>query len=104
LGNIQHLELYAIELERRQGNLESAIQRLDRILERSVRKESLLLLRGDILLVANRNAEAEQNFLAAQAAIAALPPRHRHTRTVQQLETAITVRLQSAEQQDDHAQ
>ena len=104
LGNIQTLARYAVELETRRGNVEAALERLDTILARSPRKESLLLQRGDILLAADRHTEAQQDFLAAQAAIIALPPQRRHTQSVQQLETALTARLQSAEQQDDHVQ
>ncbi|MEN8106602.1 MAG: tetratricopeptide repeat protein [Pseudomonadota bacterium] len=104
LGNIQTLALYAVELETQRGNVEAALERLDTILAGSPRRESLLLQRGDILLAANRNAEAQQEFLAAQAAIAALPLQRRHTRSMQQLAAALTGRLQSAAQQDDHAQ
>lgn len=95
LGNIQTLELYAVELETRRGNVDAALQRLDNILARSPRKESLLARRGDILLAANRNAEAKQDFLAAQAAIAALPPQRRHTRLIEALQAEISDRLTS---------
>jgi tetratricopeptide (TPR) repeat protein len=104
LGNIQTLELYAVELETQRGNVEGALLRLDPLLARATRKEFLLLERGDILVAANRDQEAQQDFLAAQAAIAVLPPRHRHTRSVQQLEMTLTARLQAVAPQDDHAQ
>jgi tetratricopeptide (TPR) repeat protein len=104
LGNIQTLALYAVELETQRGNVEGALLRLDPLLAGATRKEFLLLARGDILAAANREQEARQDFLAAQAAIAALPPRHRHTRSVQQLATTLTARLQAAAPQDDHGQ
>jgi tetratricopeptide (TPR) repeat protein len=104
LGNIRTLALYAVELEKGRGNLDAALVRLDHILASASRKEFLLLERGDILVTANRHVEARQDFLAAQAAITALPPRHRHTRSIQQLATALTTRLQSSEQQVIHGQ
>jgi tetratricopeptide (TPR) repeat protein len=104
LGNIQTLELYAVELETQRGNVEGALLRLDPLLAGATRKEFLLLARGDILAAANREREARQDFLAAQAAIAALPPRHRHTLSVQQLATTLTARLQAAAPQDNHGQ
>jgi len=102
LGNLQTLALYAVALEIQRGNPDAALLRLDPLLASASRKESLLLERGDILLAANRDQEARQAFLAAQAAIAALPPRHRYTRSVQQLETTLTARLQASAAQDDH--
>jgi tetratricopeptide (TPR) repeat protein len=95
LGNIQTLELYAVELEARRGNVDAALERLDNILAYSPRKESLLAQRGEILLAVNRNAEAKQDFLAAQAAIAALPPARRHTPLVETLQADIAARLAS---------
>ena len=104
LGNIQTLALYGVELETRRGNFDAALMRLDSLIASANRKEFLLLERGDILIVAQRNQEARQAFLAAQVAVAALPPRHRQTRSVQQLETALTARLQSEAVQDDNEQ
>lgn len=104
LGNIQTLTLYAVELETQRGNFDAALLRLDPLLAGATRKEFLLLARGDILAAANREQEARQDFLAAQAAVAALPPRHRQTRSVQQLTTTLTARLQAAAPQDDHGQ
>jgi len=97
LGNIQTLALYGVELETGRGNFDAALMRLDPLIARANRKEFLLLERGDILLAAQRTEEARQAFLAAQVAVAALPPRHRQTRSVQQLETTLSARLQLAE-------
>lgn len=104
LGNILTLALYAVELETQRGHFDAALQRLDPLLAAATRKEFLLLQRGDILAAAHRDQEARQDFLAAQVAIAALPPRHRHTRSVQQLETTLSARLQAAAPEDDHGQ
>ncbi len=72
LGKLRIFEDYAIELERRRGNYGVARQRLDRIIERSARKEALLLRRGEILLEAGEPAAAAADFAAARAAIDAL--------------------------------
>lgn len=104
LGNLQTLALFGVELETGRGNFDAALMRLDPLIARANRKEFLLLERGDILVAAQRTEEARQAFLAAQVAVAALPPRHRQTRSMQQLETAITARLQSEERQDGDEQ
>ena len=90
-----------MELEKRRGHYDAALQRLAPLLEGAGRKEFLLLQRGDILVTANRPQGARQEFLAALSAISALPPRYRQTRSVQQLETTITARLLLLEQQDN---
>jgi tetratricopeptide (TPR) repeat protein len=96
LGNVRTLELYAVELETRRSNFDTALDRLDRILVRTARKESLLLQRGDILASAGRTLEATQDYLAAQAAIDALPPQRRNTRLVMQIQADLDTRLASA--------
>jgi predicted Zn-dependent protease len=95
LGNIRTLELYAVELETRRGDFDAALVRLDRILARATRKESLLLQRGDILVAAGRTTAATQDYLAAQAAIDTLPPQRRHTPFVRQLQVDLDARLTS---------
>jgi tetratricopeptide (TPR) repeat protein len=104
LGDLQTLALYAVELEKGRGHYDAALTRLDPLLEGASRKELLLLERGDILLAANRQQEARQDFLAAQAAIAALPPRYRQTRLVQQLESELTARLRLSGQRKVNGQ
>ena len=93
LGNIRTLELYAVELETRRGNFDAALARLNSILARAARKESLLLQRGDILIAAGRTTAATQDYLAAQAAIYALPPQRRHTSSVRQIQADLDARL-----------
>lgn len=93
LGNIRTLELYAVDLETGRGHYDVALARLDRILARATRKESLLLTRGDILIIAGRTTEATQDYLAAQLAIDALPPQRRHTRAVRQIQADLDARL-----------
>ena len=72
LGNIRILEDYAIELERKRKHYRAVLLRLNRVIERSVRKESMLFKRGKIRMEANQPAEAD--FAAAREAIDALPP------------------------------
>jgi predicted negative regulator of RcsB-dependent stress response len=93
LGNIRILELYAVDLETRRGHFDNAIERLDNILARTVRKESMLLQRGDILMIAGNTTGATQDYLAALAAIDALPPQRRHTRAVRKLQADLNTRL-----------
>jgi len=98
LGNLWILQDYAIELERKRHNYDVALQRLDRMIDRSVRKEALLMRRGEILMEADRTAEAEANFAAARDAIDALPPQRRQTRSMKQLHTDIDSRMRSLKQ------
>ncbi len=101
LGNIRVLEDYAIELERKRRNYDAALLRLDRIIDRSARKESLLTRCGEILLEAGQLAEAEVDFAAARKAIDELPPRRRHTPAMRQMRAAIDNRIHSLRPHDD---
>jgi len=93
LGNIRILELYAVELETERGNFDAALVRFNKILAREARKESMLLQRGDILTAAGLTKEATQDYLAAQAAIDALPLQRRHTSSVRQIQAELDARL-----------
>ena len=95
LGNIRILEDYAIELERKRKNYNAALLRLNRIIDRPVRKEALLTKRGEILMEADQPAEAEADFAAAREAIDALPAQRRNTRTMKQLRKDIDSRMHS---------
>ena len=97
LGKLRILEDYAIELERMRGNYPAALQRLDGIIARSARKESLLVRRADIQLQAGQPAQAEADIAAARAALDALPAQRRHSRAMQQLRADIDRRLPGAE-------
>ncbi|MDP3909837.1 MAG: tetratricopeptide repeat protein [Gemmatimonadales bacterium] len=79
LGPVVTLELYAIELEEKRGNFSSALGRLDRILERSPRKDTWLARRGQILELAGRPAEAREVYEQALNAISKLPEARRST-------------------------
>ena len=101
LGNIRILEDYAVDLERKRSNYQAALQRLDRIINQSTRKESLLIKRGDILLEAGQPAQAEADFAAARDAIDALPAQRRHNRAMKQMRSAIDRRMHSLKHAGD---
>ncbi|HKG61713.1 MAG TPA: tetratricopeptide repeat protein [Pyrinomonadaceae bacterium] len=86
LGPIVTLQLAAIDLELRRKNYGGALVRLDQIAAQSERKESWLVLRGEILKLAGRDEEARTAFNAALTAIESLPPAHRQSRSVSALE------------------
>ena len=72
-GPIVPLQLYAMELDLGQKKSESALARLDTIIERAARKETWLARRGDILLASSRPLEARKSFESSLAAIKLLP-------------------------------
>lgn len=86
LGPIVTLQLAAIDLELRQKNYDAALTRLDQIAAQSERKETWLVRRGEILRLAGRDEEARTAFNAALVAIESLPPAHRRSRFVTELE------------------
>ena len=93
LGDLRIVENYAIELERKRGNYTAALQLLDRIIDRSVRKEALLLTRGQILLESGQLAAAKADFVAALEAIDALPAQRRQNRLMKQMRSDIERRF-----------
>src|ERR1051325_1900267 len=93
LGRLVALQQTAIELELARRNFDGALARLDEITARSARKESWLAQRGDILVRAGRTGEAREAFAAALAAIETLPPAHRGTSAVTDLEKRIREQL-----------
>lgn len=92
LGPVVTLQLPAIDLELRRHNYDGALARLDLVTSQSERKETWLVRRGEILLLAGRQKEARAAFNAALLAIESLPPAHRQNRTV----TTLEVRARSA--------
>ena len=89
LGSLVTLQTYAIKLNLRMRDNEAALQRLETISARSRRKERWLAYRGDILLAAGRKADARDAYEHALAAIRILPPRHRMTKAVRDLDDHI---------------
>ena len=92
LGPLVVLQLRAIDLELLRKNYAGALERLERILAQSPRRETWLARKGDILEQAGRTQEAREAFAAALKDIESLPPKHRQTRTIVALES----RLRSA--------
>ncbi len=89
LGNLRILADYAIELERKRQHYQAALSRLDKIIGRSPRKDSLLLKRGDILFESGDYHEAVASYEAAEAAIAALPLARRQTVFISRMQADI---------------
>jgi predicted Zn-dependent protease len=89
LGPIITLELYAVELETKRKNYHAALQRMDRIIKRSVRKDAYLVKRSEILMQAGQPEKARQDLQSAQDAIERLPNSRRKSRAVMQIETRI---------------
>ena len=93
LGNLPTLGLYAIELEVKRKEFDSALSRLERLSAVSPRKEAWIERRGDILRLANRPDPAQQAYRQALAAIAALPARARETKATAELQKRLTGKL-----------
>jgi tetratricopeptide (TPR) repeat protein len=86
LGPLAALEDLGVALERRRGNYEGALARLDRLSAGRERRETLLALRGQVLAEAGRPAEARAALLAAKESIGKLPARLRRTRAMVRLQ------------------
>ena len=97
------LELAAIELERGMARWDSALRRIDKMMQLSSRKETWLVRRAEILGQAGRYSEAGRAFAQALDAIYALPERNRMAAATIQLETHIRkqLRLHSAHHEED---
>ena len=79
----------AIELELELGRTDAALERLDRIADGASRKERWLTEQADILVDANRPAEAQVAYQNAMLAIEGLPQQRRHNSATQRLEQRI---------------
>lgn len=90
LGSLVTLQLMAIEVEGKRKHWDAALRRLDELSARLERKESWLVQRAEILLMANRKDEAQQTLTAALASIAALPDHLRRAPAMNTLEARVT--------------
>jgi len=88
------LQLYAIELEIDHLRYDAALARLDQIASRSVRKETWLIRRGEILEKAQRLEQAKQAYQAALDAIAGLPESRIRNRAVERLQAQATAGIE----------
>lgn len=75
LGPVSALQVLALELECERKNHAAALARLESLLAQATRKENWLARQGDVLLAANRPAEARKSYEAALAAVRLLPSR-----------------------------
>lgn len=89
LGPLVVLHLEALELERQMNRIEDALVRLDSLMVRSVRQESWLVRRAELLESASRSIEARNAWESALSACQRLPLNHRRSRSVQTLERRI---------------
>ena len=91
LGNLQALQLAALEIEIGLKQSDAALVRIDQAMAPLQRKEQWLTRRGEILQSAGRSEEAKAAYTAALAAIQTLPPIPRNAKPTRELES----RLQS---------
>ena len=94
LGPLVTLQLFAIDVELKQKNIDGALARLDKVAEKSPRKETWLARRGEILQQAGRPEEARQAFKAALASFQTLPPTRRNVPAMLELERRLRRQLE----------
>lgn len=78
LGPLVTLQLFAIDAELKIENYDGALARVDKVADRSPRKETWLARRAEILMQAGRPAEAKRAYESALAALQTLPPTRRN--------------------------
>ena len=100
LGPVGTLEQQAIALRVAQGKYDDAVTRLDMVMARSSRKETLLLQRAQILEKGGHLTEAAQSCRQALAALDTLPPYRRRVPAMLDLEAAIRSLLQRLDKKD----
>jgi len=95
LGQLVTLQLLAIDLELKQQNYDGALSRLEMVAEKSPRKESWLVRRGEILIQAGRTDEARKTFQSALTALESLPPTRRNVPAMLELKRRITSEIEN---------
>lgn len=93
LGPIPALELEALAIETRTQQFEAALARIERLRAQSVRQETWLEKRGDILQAAGRSTEARAAYEAALQAIRELPERLQNLPATESLRKSIQGKL-----------
>lgn len=76
------LQLYAIDLELMKKHYDAALDRLERIMARSARKEIWLARPGELWARPRRMNERRVTFMKVLIAIESLAPQHRKATTV----------------------
>jgi predicted Zn-dependent protease len=95
LGPLVTLQLYAIDVEIKQGRHDAALERLERVAAQSPRKETWLARRGEILQQAGRLDQARQAYTDALAALNKLPPARRYVPAMVELEKRLHTAIDS---------
>lgn len=93
LGNLVTLDLAALDLELKMKRFEQALQRIDRILNTSKRRDSWLARRGDVQVLFGQTEGARSSYNEALEAIAALPMHHQVTAATAELKKRVTAAL-----------
>src|SRR5439155_22460749 len=93
LGPVVTLQLYAIELELQRGRYDAALARLDTIAAQSVRQETWLARRGEILERAGRADSARATYATALTTLDTLPPSARRVGAMTELRTRVCAAL-----------
>jgi len=96
LGPVPALVLDAIELERRRGDVDAALARLQPLIDGAASPERWLARRGDLLREAGRADEARRAYVRALRTIEARPPARRRTGATAELERRVRARLGEA--------
>jgi tetratricopeptide (TPR) repeat protein len=95
LGPLVTLQLFAIDAELKLKNYDGALARVDKVAERSPRKETWLSRRGEILVQAGRSDEARRAYESALAALQTLPPTRRNVPAMQELSKRIQKQIET---------
>ena len=106
MGPLLTFQRLAIDIEIVQGNHQSAIDRVDTILQDVDRKETWLVRKAKVLSSIGRKEEAKQQFLLAERSIELLPKRMRTSPAALALRKTIHENLNQVSQakdvQDEH--
>ncbi len=95
LGGAVTLQLLAIELDEKRGNVDGALARVATLEAGAKRKEAWTARRGDLLAAAGRNEEAGRAYRDALESISGLPPRARDNGATADLEASVRAKLAS---------
>ncbi|HXJ59480.1 MAG TPA: tetratricopeptide repeat protein [Verrucomicrobiae bacterium] len=101
LGSLVVLQLFAIEIEMKSRQFDGALARVDRIAERSPRKETWLARKGEILKQAGRMTEAHKSYQDALTALQTLPPVRRSVPAMAELEKRIRQEIEATASRPD---
>lgn len=93
LGPISVFQVKAAELEADLGLFDSALKRVDQLLNQSQRKDLWLSRRADILAMAGREDEAQRTYQQAYAALKRLPQRMQNLPVSRELADSLQARI-----------